>query len=334
MDTVVTLDKAKELVARKDVSGSSVIDVSDKKVKFTNDDEQFYLNSGKKEYKVSDTAVKSLLNTLDLPLALATKIQPYPDLMSHNINYIMKNKGGSFRTLRRKDSIVGFCDPSNTVISNSRIIRSLEKVFGPELLIEKCDVGTDGAFDINVAGSGKSKLKVEKGDYFKSGVHVHNAPFGMTDTLIEGYLCRLACTNGMIANDQVFKAPRELGDDVNEWLKSNIKEASDITGSLFGKIKKLRDKSFKGDPVVFLSSLFDELKIPERMQTKILYRVGEHGADNMYDLLNHITYTSSHNRTIRTDPQMRNRLMRMSSHFVDHAQEICGTCNRSKVSLN
>ena len=63
----------------------------------------------------------------------------------------------------------------------------------------------------------RAKLKVSKGDYFQSGVHVANSPFGIvqhggTTTSVEGYLMRLACANGAIAHDTVFKAPMQLGD--------------------------------------------------------------------------------------------------------------------------
>ena len=123
-----------------------------------------------------------------------------------------------------------------------------------------------------------------------------------------------------------------LGMDHKSWLKANIKDATSATSDVFVKIKDLRDKKIKEDPIVFLSNIFDELRISDKLQNSILYRLGEEGADNMYDLFNHITYTASHNSDIRANPEARNRLMRVSTHYVDHVQDVCGSCNRPQVS--
>ena len=334
---VVGLEQAKEMAERRDISGSFKVDLGDKKIKFGNEDDAFFLKRGKREYQLQDTSFRSLLTTLELPLALQKKIEGYPDLLSHNLNYMASRKGGAIRALRRGKSIIGFTEPDKIIIPNQDVINTLEEALGKDALVEKFNIGKDSQLDINVAnGDTKSKLKVAKGDYFQSGVHIANSPFGIpqqgTTTSVEGYLMRLVCSNGAIGHDTVFKAPTALGDDHNEWLKATVKDAMETTSDVFAKIKDLKDKKIHGDPIVFLSNIFDELRISDRLQNHILYRLGDEGADNMYDLFNHMTYTASHNSDIRANPDIRNRLMRASTHYVDHVQNVCGSCNRPQVT--
>ena len=157
---VVGLDTAKEMTERRDISGSFKVDLGDKRVKINNDEDAFFLKRGKREYKLLDTSFRSLLNTLELPLALQGKLEGHPDLMSHNINYMMNSKGGAMRALRRGKSIVGFTDPDKIIIPNQDVINVLEKVYGKDVLVEKCNIGKDNQLDINVA-NGDTKSQTE-----------------------------------------------------------------------------------------------------------------------------------------------------------------------------
>ena len=269
------------------------------------------------------------MQNLSLPVSLKNKIENHPKLLSHNLNYMINKSGGEIRALCRGNNIIGFNNPGYTIISNDQVLKSLENVFGDNLLIDKYSIESSGKLNINISNDDKvEKFKAAKDDYFQAGVHLVNSPFTNEQTAIEGYLLRLVCTNGSIDNDVVYKAPRRVGDDSNSWLRSSIKEGIRSAGKLFKGIKKLQSKEIKGDHVTFMSNLFEQLEIPEDMQNKILRRVGNKGIDNMYDVFNHLTYVASHDKEIRSDATLRNKLMRLSSHYVHHIDAVCGSCSR------
>ena len=330
-----TLDEVRAKLEDKDINKTFEFNSSDSNVKLLNEENDYYLKNGKKNYQVAEIAFPSLLNNLNLPLSLKNKIGHHPELLKHNINYILNNSNLGIRALCRGKSIIGFSKPNHTIISHNQVLNSLEKSLGKDVFIDKYNVQENGKLDINITNDSiKNRLKLAKDDYFQSGVHVSNSPYGAEPILIEGYLLRLACTNGAIASDAVYKSPNTISDDTNSWLMSNIKNAASSTLGLFKGLKRLKKNKISGDSALFLSNLFEELDIPVSVQNKILHKASEEGMDNMYDIFNHFTYIASHDKDVRVDPDMRNKLMRISSHYVSHIQDMCNSCNRPRMVIN
>lgn len=337
--SVATLDKLKRLAKRRDLTENFVVHTDDNRVKMVSENDNFIFENNKKEYTIPPFAIDSLLRTMEMPTNMLAKLEDFPDLISHNVNYIMQNRPKSVRALVRGKSVVGFTDPASTVISNRAVLRAVEKTLGSDIFIDKYNFGQNGSLNLNVTHEpsvkDKKKYAINKDDYFNPGVHIFNSPLGNEQTEVEGYLLRLACTNGAIANDIAYKAPKQIGDDSNMWLRSNISEASELTHEVFKNIKRLQKKEINGDPIVFLSTLFESLRIPHKLQNKIMSKVAEESSDNMYDVFNVITHIASHDDEIRVAPRIRNQLMRVATHYVDHVQELCQTCSRPRsISMN
>ena len=327
-----TINKIREKIEDSDVSKTFTFNTSDNRIKLYSDDERdddYFLKRRKAEYKIIPSAFPSLMRSINLPVALTNKISAYPELMTYNVNYMMDHNSVDIRAMCRGKSIVGFMNPAHTIIPNSQVLDVIERTMGKDAIIDHYSIENNGLLDLCVRNEEKAdKFMITKDDYVQSGIHVVNSPFGYEQTSIEGYLLRLACTNGNIDNESIFKAPRQVGDDSESWLRTNIRDAIRSAGGLFKGIKKLRNKEIGSDIAGFMANLFEELNIDESIQNKILKRVSREGADSLYDVFNHMTYIASHDSEIRDDPVIRNKLMRTSSHYVNHIQDICGSCNR------
>jgi hypothetical protein len=329
----ITIDEAREKVGGIDYTKSFLFDYSDRGVNIEYDGEQWSFHRNGKEKQVSPIAIRSLVKAVNLPLAFSRFAESDPKLLAMNVNYLMGKQAGGARALQVKNRIMAFAPPDASIIKNQEVLNAIEKRFGKEAKIDKCDIGVDGLTNINVV-SEENELKIEKGDLFNSGVHIQNHPFGVVRPEIDGYLLRLVCLNGAIGTDEVFRAPMTMGEDPKQWLHSSIKKARYTTSKLFSHIKELKGKAITGNTQDLLDGLYIELDIPNRVQDLINSRVHKHGADSMYDIFNHLTYVASNIGAVRREPILRNRLMRASSHFASHIGEVCQNCQRPQISFN
>ena len=331
---LIPMDKVRELVGGHDYEKSFNFDFSDRGVQIAYEDENWTFSRNKKEFRVSPIAINSLIGTVELPTAFRKFASSYPDLLAHNINYLLKRKSGASKALRIKNRIVAFAPPDATIIKNDTIVDTIEKSFGSEAKIDKCSVRPDGTTDINVVSSDGDKLQVGQGDMFNSGVHIQNHPYGVSRPQVDGYLLRLVCLNGAIGMDEVFRAPTIIGEDPKNWLRASITKARKTTTQLFESIKALSNREIEGNVQDLLEGLYVELALPSKVQDLINRRVGREGAESMYDIFNHFTHVASNVGVVRRDPILRNRLMRASSHYASHVAEVCNNCNRPRLSLN
>ncbi len=328
----VSIERVQEIASSNDYKTSKVINFTDRGVKIEHEGESFILTNKGKEHILSPLAVRGIVKSLELPVAMQHKLETYPDLLAHNINYMIDHKGLSRKALIKNKQVVAFADPDATLVKNEQVLESLNEHLKP-LIVDKVDTAHDGTFRINAVQEDDS-LKIGKSDIFRSGVFIRNNPYGVNKTSIEGYLGRLACLNGMIDGENVFTAPRIIDTTVPLWLGSNIKRARDTGEILFNSIKELKNKTIDLDLADFMEGVFIDLQIPASIQARIISRVLKYGAANMLDIMNHITYIASHYKDVLDDHAMTDRLMRAGSHFAQHIAETCGSCNRAIVSVN
>ncbi len=328
----IPISQVEEIAAGNDYQRSKLINFTDNNVKIGNEGETFILTNKTKEYIVSPLAMKNVVQSLELPVAMVKKLETYPDLLSHNIDYMIKHKGLSRKALIKGKQVVAFADINATLVRNEQVIKALKTNLEP-LIVDKVDVSPDGTLRINAVQE-DSKLIMSKGDVFRSGVFLRNNPYGIMKTSIEGYLARSICLNGQIDGATVFTAPKVIDAPIPSWLNANIKRAKIVGEGLFTSIKELKSKTIDVDVAEFMEGVFLDLQIPINVQAHILNRILKYGAENMYDVMNAITYVASHYRDVLDDPGLSDRLMRAGGHFAQHVSETCNNCHRAVVSVN
>ncbi len=330
--TSIPISEVEEIAAANDYERSKKINFTDKGVSISNEGESFILKNQNKEYMIHPLAMRNIVRSLELPVAMVKKLETYPDLLAHNIDYMIEHKGLSRKALIKNKQVVAFADINASLVKNEQVLDSLKKNLEP-LVIDKVDISPDGTLRINAVQE-DDKLKVTKNDIFRSGVFIQNNPYGNSKTSIEGYLGRLICLNGMISGETVFSAPKIIDSPIPSWLTTNIKSARAVGENLFTSIKELKKKTIDVDVAEFMEGVFIDLQIPADVQARILSRIIKNGAETMYDVMNEITYVASHYREVLNDPVLSGRLMRAGSHFAQHVSETCDNCHRAVVNLN
>lgn len=324
--------EVEKVAADSDYKRSRLLNFTDKGTSIGNQGETFVLTSKGHEYMISSLAMRNIVQTLELPVAMVKKLETYPDLLAKNIDYMIEHKGLTRKALIKGKQVVAFANPNATLVKNEQVLDSLKNNLVP-LIIDKVDVSNDGTLRINAVQE-DNKLEVTKGDIFRSGVFIRNNPFGVSNTSIEGYLGRLVCLNGQIAGETTFTAPKVIDGPIPSWLNTNIKKARSVGVDLFKSIKELKEKTIDVELAEFMEGVFLDLQIPESVQVYILNYLMKNDAESMYDIMNAITYVASHYKGVLDDPGMSDKLMRAGGHFARHVAKACNSCHRAVISVN
>ena len=328
---LLTIDEAREKVGEGNYRTSKPIDFSEKSNRIDHDGDDYVLIQGKRDRRITKGGMSNLVRVMGLPVALPTKVAAHPDLVKEFLNKVAERRSLIYRALSKNNSVVSFTDGDQTIISNSQILDSAEKVLG-EPQFDRVKIEDDGDSSFAIVSDKNNKLKV-KDDKFLGGVRVENNPFRSQSTKIEAYLERLVCLNGQIAPSALWSAPKTIEDDVGEWVTSNIGHAFKASEGMFNSIANLADRKIDADMMDFLENMYEQLKVPEAARDVITRRIVKEGADTLYDVFNHITYVASNYRAIREDASLSARLMRIGGHFAQHVEAICNACNRPAFTV-
>ena len=323
--SLMTLDDVRKLTVDK-YSKSPTLDLSAKKNSIDYDGEQFILKNGKKTKRISMTGINNLVKVLNLPSSLPNKLVSDPDLMKYILNERSKKANMLFRTLDKSDSVVSFINNEEDIITNSELIESVGNAIKAPMF-DKVHINNDNISSFTIVSTKGKDLRVGN-DKFYNGVRVENNPLRSASTKIESYLERLICLNGQIAPAVYWSAPKHIKGEVEGWVQESVEKAMDVGRGMFKSIEKLADNKIDANLMDFLETMYDQLKVPENVRDLITRRIVKEGAENMYDIFNHITYVASNYKAIREDDALSARLMRIGGHFAQHIQDICNSCNR------
>ncbi len=286
------------------------------------EEEGLRIQHGKHTYALTDTAMQSLLRSVNLPPSLYSKISDYPDLTAYIINYFAERKTIVKKMFTRSRTALAFAAPETTAIPNAEIIDVLDKNI-KEVRFDQLYEYPVGVMNIHCFTGNGTKFEVAQGDYFKYGVKVTNSPIGLVRPSVSAYAVRLTCTNGSVEVDDIWRAP---GVYEPNWLASSIKSARKVSIAFFEKIKALTGVKLDQEHVdAVLESIYEDLEVPMKVRDAISRRVVKHGAATMYDIFNHVTYVGSHYEIARENPRLISRLMSIGGAIASHSTT-CPNC--------
>jgi len=319
---VLTKEQALDACSKNEPKRDYIIELGVKGTQLVEDD-GLRLQHGKRSYSLSNVAMGSLMKSVNLPSTLYHKISDYPDLVAYIVNYFASRNNIVKKMFVRDGLVLGFTSPDQFVIPNAQIIENLDKNI-PEIRFDQLYEYPKGVANFHCFTGNGNKFEVAKDDYFKYGVKVSNSPIGLVRPTVGAYAVRLVCTNGAVSVDDIWHAP---GKYEPGWLQSSIKSAKKVSTNFFEKIKALNGAKIDREHLdEVLESIYGDLSVPLGVRDYITRRVMKHGAENMYDLFNHITYIGSHYSVARENPRLISRLMDVGGAMVNH-NETCPTCH-------
>ena len=329
---LLTLDEVGSHATLLDYDKTKPVDFIGKNEIVDYDNDIFTLKVGKKDFMLTNTGVKSLLDGIKAPNGLMKKFANDPELISYIINRTGMRNGVAGNALIKDNSVVGFSDADEKLISNGDILSVISnKINSP--MLDKFYMNEDGSSGFYVV-SQDDVLKVNNRDRYANGVLILNNPLKGNSTSVEGYLERLKCLNGQIVADSVWKAGKSITQDPSVWLGRSIQTAMKNSKKTFASIKDLKNHTISLEMATFLESMYRDLKIPVAARDFISRRIMEHGAENMYDIYNHVTYVASNYQEVRDNVVLSGALMRSSGDFANNIESLCNACSRPKFGRN
>lgn len=159
------------------------------------------------QYSLTDHSMNQLCGKLEIGTQYLRKCLPVSqELVAHNLNFWIKNtksKELMVRTIERKSDELpniarAVCSNRYKRIDNDVVVtHSLNKLMDLGLDIKYINYDRD---TLNVtAVNPKVEGEVSEGDVVQSGVTITNSEIGSGSLIIQPFIYRLVCTNGMVA---------------------------------------------------------------------------------------------------------------------------------------
>ena len=168
-------------------------------------------------------------------------------------------------------------------------------------------------------------------DLVRAGVSIGFSPIGTIQPLVQSYVSRLVCTNGMVTTDVLrnFTFGGE-GDSVWQFFRESIHDAYGAMGRIVERWNQLAAEAVAPeDRAMILTALLKEAGFAKETVEAVRARALEEVPGTMYDMLQLVTWGSSH---VERDPMRVVRAQRAAGRF--HAAETherrCPTCRRTR----
>lgn len=158
------------------------------------------------------------------------------------------------------------------------------------------------------------ELEVQQGDVVQAGMVISNSEIGMGSLKVEPLIYRLACTNGMIAQDhsferyhvgrnahegesyELFRDETLKADDRAFFLKvqDTVRAAVDVAkfSTIVERMKEATEQKIEGNPVKAVEMVSQKFGLSQPESGGVLQHLIQKGDLSAYGMLNAITRTS------------------------------------------
>ena len=285
-----------------------------------------------------DEGVKDLFKFLHMPPDMSAKIQPATcgmvanDLLGHH---------EQFEILMRDGKVVGFRSATQHAghsMAPERVLDTIDRV------IEKPDynrviIGESQNVSLEIVGM--EKAAVTRGDMIRAGAMVKFSPLGMTNPIVQSFVLRLACTNGMTSTTVLREYSYGNGSggggrggdskgSVWSWLRKGLKDAYQSYGKVVERYQEMAaDEIPEAQRAQVLEAMIRETGLKDEAAAAIRAMAIDNPIRTSYDVLNLLTYATSH---ILTDARHIHRARRAVEVFQsqDTHSLYCPVCKNSR----
>lgn len=297
-------------------------------------EDSFILGHGNEEFVLDIDVFTKLCRLVGVPHTYTAKI-PHQLLFPHLQYWLNEGEMGVklfSRGRRDKDGrtpIAGMARDDAYYYPVSRFLAKVDEV-NPEYLVEGLEdvswrnstfglVFPEFEFDVE-------EKDVQKGDFLYGGVKIKNSLLGEFPTKVSAFLLTLACLNGMVSVDEVYKAyNRKQGfDGQDEWVTDSVRQSIGALSAEVDKVRKLVDIKITNEGIPpYISHVFDQMGVNQKSREAVLTKLLERNPRNLYQLMNAITETAH-------SIENRGEVMALQSlgGFVASHAESCSKCRR------
>ena len=280
-----------------------------------------------------DEGKKALFKGAGLDLTLGAKADH--ELLARVMSEVYQSDGGMAVTLNEEDQVTGLLPRGTAAVAirPNRALRAIERgLSGDEHEYDR--VVRDGlTARIDVVGGQLHAVypagtSPHRGDLLAAGATVEISPVGATIPHVYAYTRRLVCTNGMVATDVLvsYKFGGGGDDNVYEWLRSGVRNAERAVGPIVDTYRRLAaDNVPPGETAAILEGLINVARLPAPAAAAVRAQAIENPPQNQWDMVNLISWASTHVLDNPRDIRRAERATRSFVHEESHAR-MCPTC--------
>jgi len=286
----------------------------------------FRPGGGQRIMEFAKAGIESMGDFIGVPLRVMGKLQPdtFSDvatqLLARKEHYGLMVKDGAITGVAKHQS----AHPVNP----ERVLKAIDSAI-PHADYHRVML-MDGQ-TVNLEIVGDRRQAVHRGDMVQAGAFVTFSPVGTVDPLVQSYVLRLACTNGVtdttILREYQFGRGGGEGDEVWQFFRNSVRDAYNSVGQITERYKQMLNERIRdSERVMMLEAMLREAKITGEDADAVRALALERPPQNTYDLMNLITYASSH---VLERPQQIVRAQRAAADFAhthEHARE-CPICH-------
>jgi len=266
--------------------------------------------SGGRLVPIEKVGVKALANFIGMPQSMGKEISP--GLFGEVATQILSRRG-RYTVLIDKGTVIDFANPSPAQnISPERLVATIEKTI-PGADYHKVTTH-DHAVTIEIVG--EKREPVRRGDLIRAGALVNFSPIGSIMPSVQSFVMRLACTNGMTHNDilEEYSGSGGEGDDIYQWFRRSLHDAYGSLGGIINRYREMIQDRIPADQrALILEEMLKRAKISGDVADIIRSRAIQEPPRNSYEMLNLITWASSH---LLTEPAQIGRAREVAATFA------------------
>lgn len=297
--------------------------------------EMVILQPGNKAHQlqVTEEGVKSLAKYTGMPAGVMRNLSR--ETLGTAFTELLA-RAERFSVLVDEGVVTGVARPTSVSVLNAeKALKSIEKgMRGAEyhrVLILKDNV-------VQLELVGEKREAVAKGDLIQAGAMVTFSPLGTVSPEVSSYALRLACTNGARSNTVIREwkyaggggGGGGEGDDIWQWFRVASAAAYNSLADIINRYREMMNENIPAaDRAMMLEAMIREAKISGEDADAVRSMAIERPPENAYDLLNLLTYASSH---IIEDPNRVRRAQLTSGDYTseDSHSRVCPVCHATR----
>lgn len=274
--------------------------------------------SGGRLIPLSEQGTKALANFTGMPVGFCQKLSPgtfgtvATELLAQKERYNL---------LIDNDQVRDFADYRGVrPISTEKLINTVERSI-PRAEFHRVTILGDYSAIIEVVG--ERRQPVRRGDLIRAGAMVTFSPIGTIRPLVQSYVLRLACTNGATDNTilREFRGGGGEGDDIWQWFRQSLRDSYQALSAIVNKYQEMLQERIPADQrALMLEGLLREAKITGEDAEAIRARAIQEPPRNTYEMVNLITWASSH---VIREPARIQRALTASATFTSKQEHAC-----------
>jgi len=279
--------------------------------------------SGGQLIPMNEKGARAMANFIGMPNALCQSLNP--DLFGKVATELLARKE-RYNLLIDQGEIRDFAEYQGVHnLSAERVLTTIEQVIRSA---EFHRVTVLGNYSAMVEVVGEQRQAVHKNDLVRAGAMVTFSPISIVRPLVQSYVLRLACTNGMTSKTVLVEyRPGDEGDNIWQWFRQSVRSAYQAMGDIVNRYRKMLQERIPADQrAAMLEAILKEASIVGQDAEAVRARAIEEPPHNTYDLMNLITWASSH--IIREPRRIQHALNAVATFTTEkeHAQ-ICPLCH-------